>query len=159
VITKHSLALELVPYADCDPSGFAHHTRLIEYCERARIAMFEVNGVTINAALEWGYYIATGKVNASFHRPVRPGDAVVIVTEIKHFNTMKIVTGHEVLVGEQLAASVECTTVFLDEYLKPKQLPEAVWKGEWNSETIKSFAKSGPLEGENKQACNEVGEC
>lgn len=134
--------MESVPYADCDPSGFAHHTRLTEYCERARIAMFAVNGVTINEALDWGYLIATGKVTASYHRPVRPGDAVVIFSKIKHVNTLKIVTCHEVRVAEQLAATIECITVFLDESLKPKQLPEAVWNGEWNSETFKNFIES-----------------
>lgn len=139
MITEHTLAIDSVPYADCDPSGFAHHTRLIEYCERARIALFAVNGMTITKALSWGYYIATGKVSASYHRPVRPGDDVVIFSEVKHINTLKIVTRHDVRVAEQLAATVECTTVFLDEFLKPRQLPEEAWSGDWNAEAVENL--------------------
>jgi YbgC/YbaW family acyl-CoA thioester hydrolase len=136
VITEDTLTIGSVPYADCDPSGVIHHARLIEYCERARIALLAANGMTINKALGWGYKIATGKVTASFHQPVRPGDDIVISSRIKHVNSLKVVTCHELRVGEQLVATVECTTVFLDESLRPKQLPDAAWSGDWNPEAI-----------------------
>jgi acyl-CoA thioester hydrolase len=130
-MVKEDFIKIIIPYCDCDPTGFVHHANLVKYCEQARISIMKANGVTLTQALKYGYKIVTFKVSAIFVKPLSYDDAIIIETEIKHVNTLKIVTTHTMKKEGVISAVIECVTVFLDEDLNAKVLPEGVWNGTW----------------------------
>ena len=138
MISTNALVIGNVPRADCDPSGFAHHSRIIEWCERARVSILRANGVTIDIAEAHGYLIVTGKITAEYKSPIRPDEMVFVRTEVDHINTLKIRTHHEICRSDEKGGDVVCacitiTSLFLGLDFIPKQLPESAWYGNWDS--------------------------
>jgi 4-hydroxybenzoyl-CoA thioesterase len=94
-----------IEWGDCDPAGIVYFPRYFEYFDSCTAGMFEAIGF-VKPALLATYDIAgfpVVDVRASFRKPSKFGDDVVIQTTIPEWGRSSFKVQHRLMKGAELA--------------------------------------------------------
>ena len=112
-----------VAFDEVDMYGIVHHSKLLVYLERARIAMFVAGGMTPGTLEETGFGLVVVDVQMRFRTPARFPDELVVETSVLKVSPVTVTLGYEVLRGSDriLSATTRLAAVGADG--RPTRLP------------------------------------
>jgi acyl-CoA thioester hydrolase len=118
----HSTPLR-VAFDEVDMYGIVHHSKLLVYLERARIAMFVAGGMTPGTLEETGFGLVVVDAQMRFRTPARFPDELVVETSVLKVSPVTVTLGYEVRRGSDviLTASTRLAAVGADG--RPIRLP------------------------------------
>lgn len=119
-----------VRYAETDRMGYVYYGRYAEYFEVGRVEAMRSLGFPYRELEDRGILLPVHDLGATYHRPARYDDALVLATTITALPSVRITFRYE-LFNEQHALLTEGTTtlVFIDAATgKPRRAPDELVK-------------------------------
>jgi acyl-CoA thioester hydrolase len=112
-----------VAFDEVDMYGIVHHSKLLVYLERARIAMFVAGGMTPGTLEETGFGLVVVDAQMRFRKPARFPDELVVETSVLKVSPVTVTLGYEVSRGSDaiLSATTRLAAVGADG--RPTRLP------------------------------------
>jgi len=117
-----------VYYEDTDLSGVIYHANYLRFMERARTEFFRLAGVTKMADLEseeptaW----AIREVRASYLRPARVDDALIVRTTLVAISGARIEAVQKIYAGDNLLMDGWIQACIITLKGQPRRLPQAL---------------------------------
>lgn len=99
-----------VEFEDIDAYNIAHHTKILAYCERARVHFLLDNGIDI-ASSEYGVVITN--IQAKFRRPLLIFDQIEIELSVKNLDRIKFSWLYKLMKNGKKAVEVVIEQVFI----------------------------------------------
>ncbi len=115
-----------VRYAECDPMGFLHHAKYLEYFEMARTELLRVSGARYRDMEERGFFFVVAKVECRYKRPVRYDDELTIKVRINRVSRARIDHEYQVLREGIVLCEASTTLACVDRQGKPTAIPEDI---------------------------------
>ncbi len=95
-----------VRYAETDQMGVVYHANYLVWFELGRTAFFDELGYSYQAFEESGLVAPVVDIQASFKRPVKYGDDVLVTTWVQSYDGLRITYAYEIAT----AANGVCVT-------------------------------------------------
>lgn len=119
----------VVRYAETDQMGVVYHANYLIWFELGRTAFTKSIGLDYLEMEEAGIVSPVIDVQASFKKPVRYGDEVVVQTWIERYDGLRVTYGYEVSTGDELCVTGSTVNVCVRKVdFRPisirRQLPE-----------------------------------
>ncbi len=117
-----------VYYEDTDLSGVVYHANYLRFMERARTEFFRLAGVTRMADLEgeeptaW----AIREVKASYLRPARVDDALIVRTTLVGISGARIEAKQKIYAGDNLLMDGWIQACIITLKGQPRRLPQSL---------------------------------
>ena len=117
-----------VYYEDTDLSGVVYHANYLRFMERARTEFFRLAGVTRMADLEgeeptaW----AIREVKASYLRPARVYDALIVRTTLVGISGARIEAKQKIYAGDNLLMDGWIQACIITLKGQPRRLPQSL---------------------------------
>ena len=113
-----------VRYVECDPMGFVHHSAYAVWFEMARTELLRQRGVRYRDLEEQGVFIVVARLNASFRRPARYDDELVVTATLRSAGGAKIEHDYQVRRGEELLCTASTVLACIDRTGRPMRVPD-----------------------------------
>jgi acyl-CoA thioester hydrolase len=91
-----------VAFDEVDMYGIVHHSKLLIYLERARIALFTQGGMTPGGLEETGFGLVLVDATLRFKAPARFPDELVVETLCERVTAATIVLSYRILRGRDV---------------------------------------------------------
>jgi YbgC/YbaW family acyl-CoA thioester hydrolase len=117
-----------VHFADTDAAGVVHFSRLLCYAEEAEHELLDKLEIPLFGDGGWPRV----HVECNYHAPIRMGDSVHVVLQIKKLGRSSIFWQFSIQLGELQIATGEMKTVRVDDAGKPVELLE-----EWRNRLLR----------------------
>ena len=117
-----------VYYEDTDFTGIVYHANYLRFMERARTEFFRLAGVTRMADLEseeptaW----AIREVKASYLRPARVDDALIVRTTLVGISGARIEAKQKIYAGDNLLMNGWIQACIITLKGQPRRLPQSL---------------------------------
>ncbi len=86
-----SSTLEIrVRYAECDPMGYLHHAKFLEYFEMGRTELLRANGVAYKDLEAAGVFFVVAQLNIKFRRPAQYDEQLLLETTCSAVSAAKV---------------------------------------------------------------------
>ena len=110
-----------VRYDECDPMGFVHHSRYLQYCEIGRTELLRASGGCYRDMEAAGQLVVVVRADCRYQRPARYDDVIHVRTRIERVTAAKIIHQYEITRdGEPLVkATVTLAVVDRDGTVQP----------------------------------------
>jgi acyl-CoA thioester hydrolase len=117
-----------VRYFECDPMGYLHHARYLEFFELGRTDLLRRSGHSYREMEQRGHYLVVARAQCKFIKPARYDDVLTLSTRIERVTSSRIDHTYELRRGDTLLCLGQTTLASVDgegklacipEYLKP----------------------------------------
>lgn len=113
----------VVEFEDVDLYGIAHHSKLINYLERARVHFLEDTGLSIS---DGSFNLVLANMTIRFHSPVKIMDKVEIFSHIERLSNFSLIWKYRIMKEETKVLEAEIKMASIDgKSLKPVKIPDA----------------------------------
>ena len=103
-----------VRYFECDPMGYLHHARYLEFFELGRTELLRRAGHTYRDMEQRGHFLVVARAQCKFVKPARYDDVLTLTTRIERVTSARIDHGYELkrsgtmlCLGQTTLASVD----------------------------------------------------
>ena len=112
-----------VEFEDVDSYKIAHHSRLINMMERARVNFFYENGCSVS---DGSFNLVLVKLNISFKNPARMMDDLDIVLSLERLSNLSLTFGYQIFREQTLILESSIKMAAVDKDTKPSPFPERI---------------------------------
>ncbi len=118
-----------VRYVECDPMGYLHHARYLEFFELGRTELLRQAGHSYHEMEQQGHFLVVARVQCKFIKPARYDDVLTLTTCIERVTAARIDHSYELkrdgtllCLGQTTLASVdgEGKLACIPDYLIPR---------------------------------------
>ena len=103
-----------VRYVECDPMGYLHHARYLEFFELGRTELLRRAGHSYRDMEQRGHFLVVARVQCKFIKPARYDDVLTLTTRIERVTSARIDHSYELkrsgtllCLGQTTLASVD----------------------------------------------------
>jgi len=119
-----------VRYVECDPMGFAHHSRYAVWFEMARTEMLRQQGLSYADMERDGTYIVVVKLAVHYKKPARYDELVEVTATLKRSSGAKIIHEYEVRHEQELLCTGSTVLACIDREGRIMRVPKSIAKEE-----------------------------
>jgi acyl-CoA thioester hydrolase len=127
-MVEHTLTIR-VRYPECDPMGYVHHSRYLQYFELGRIELLRAMGRSYAELEKAGVFFVVAKVEIRFRAAARFDDELTLRTRIVKQTAVKIEHEYELKRGETTLAEGKTTIACVDREGQLQGIPEFLQSG------------------------------
>lgn len=115
-----------VPFSETDAMGIVHHSNYPRYFERGRVELLRELGRPYSAMVERGLHFPVLRIDATFRRPARFDDVLMIETRIKEITKTRLIFDYRILAknGEAVLTEGWSEHCCVNAELKPVAIPK-----------------------------------
>lgn len=121
----HTLHLR-VRYPECDPMGYLHHSRFLQYFEMGRIELLRSLGHSYAELERQGFFFAVVKVEVRYRAPARFDDELTLITTLLKQTHVRYDHGYTLKRGDTVLAEATTTIACVDREGKLVAIPESL---------------------------------
>ncbi len=113
-----------VAFDEVDMYGIVHHSKLLVYLERARIALFTAEGMTPGSLEQTGFGLVVVEARIRFKIPAQFDDDLVVETAVARLSPVTVTLDYRILRDDDviLTGTIRLAAVGRDG--KPTRLPD-----------------------------------
>jgi acyl-CoA thioester hydrolase len=108
MLDEHTLSIR-VRYPECDPMGYLHHSRYLQYFEMGRVELLRAAGHSYADLERDGVFFVVVKVEVKYKSPARFDDELTLLTRIARQTHVRIDHAYELRKGNMLLAEASTT--------------------------------------------------
>jgi acyl-CoA thioester hydrolase len=114
-------------YEDTDMAGIVYYANYLKFIERARSTMVREAGIDQSTLkIEQGIVFAVRHVDATYIRPAKLDDELMIATKLQQLSGVKLLFSQDVLRGSEMLFSSKITVVCMNQAGRPVRLPAEI---------------------------------
>ncbi len=103
-----------VRYVECDPMGYLHHARYLEFFELGRTELLRRGGHSYRDMEQRGHFLVVARVQCKFIKPARYDDVLTLTTCIERVTSARIDHRYELKRGSTLLCLGQTTLASVD---------------------------------------------
>lgn len=116
-----------VYYEDTDLAGIVYYANYLKFIERARSTIVREAGLDQMALKEGaGLVFAVRHVDATYLRPAKLDDALIIATKLQQLSGAKLLFEQDVMRGEEMLFSSQITVICMNAAGRVVRLPAEI---------------------------------
>ena len=120
---QHTLTLR-VRYPECDPMGYLHHSRFLQYFEMGRVELLRSLGLSYADMERDGVFFVAAKVEVKYKAPARYDEELTLTTTVVRQTQVRIDHAYELRRGATLLAEATTTIACVGRDGQVRQIPE-----------------------------------
>ena len=120
---QHTIHIR-VRYPECDPMGYLHHSRFLQYFEMGRVELLRAIGFSYADMERDGVFFVVAKVEVKFKAPARYDDELTLTTKVVRQTHVRIDHAYELKRGETILAEATTTIACVGRDGQVRQVPE-----------------------------------
>lgn len=120
---EHTIELR-VRYDECDPMGFVHHSRYLQYFEIGRTELLRASGGCYREMEELGQYVVVVRLDCRYRNPARYDDVINIQTRIAKVTAAKIIHEYKITREAQTLVDATVTLAVIDRNGTLQRVPQ-----------------------------------
>jgi len=120
---QHTLTLR-VRYPECDPMGYLHHSRFLQYFEMGRVELLRSLGFSYADMERDGVFFVVAKVEVKYKAPARYDDELTLTTTVVRQTHVRIDHAYDLRRGATLLAEATTTIACVGRDGQVRQIPE-----------------------------------
>jgi acyl-CoA thioester hydrolase len=113
-----------VAFDEVDMYGIVHHSKLLVYLERARIALFVEGGVVPGTLEETGFGLILVDANLRFKAPARFHEELVVETWVERHSPVTITFAYRILRDDQVLLEATTRLAAVGPDARPTRIPD-----------------------------------
>ena len=113
-----------VRYAECDPMGFAHHSRYAIWFEMARTELLRSHGLSYADMERTGTFVVAASLEVAFKRPAHYDDLLEISATLDRVDMVRIRHSYEIRREGQLLATGTTVLACIDRAGRVQRVPD-----------------------------------
>jgi acyl-CoA thioester hydrolase len=113
-----------VAFDEVDMYGIVHHSKLLVYLERARIALFTSEGMTPGSLEDTGFGLVVVEANVRFRTPALFADDLVVETSVERLSPVTVTLAYRVVRGSDVILTGTTRLAAVGRDGKPTRLPD-----------------------------------
>jgi len=121
--TTHTLTLR-VRYPECDPMGYLHHSRFLQYFEMGRVELLRALGFSYADMEREGVFFVVAKVEVKYKAPARYDDELTLTTTVVRQTHVRIDHAYQLRRGPTLLAEATTTIACIGRDGEVREMPE-----------------------------------
>ena len=125
---EHTIAIR-VRYPECDPMGYLHHSRFLQYFEMGRIEMLRAGGRSYVELERAGILFVVVKVECKYKAPARYDEELALTTRVVRQTHVRIDHAYTLRRGETLLAEATTTIACVGRDGQVRHIPEELADG------------------------------
>lgn len=125
---EHTIGIR-VRYPECDPMGYLHHSRYLQYFEMGRIELLRTMGHSYAELERLGVFFVVVKVEVRYRAAARFDDELTLRTRIAKQTAVKIEHEYELRRGDTVLAEGRTTIACVDQAGRLQGIPEVLQSG------------------------------
>lgn len=123
---NHSFHFPIRVYIeDTDAGGIVYHANHIRYFERARTEWLRAQGVE-HYWNQHDYSFVVHQISVQYHKPIFMDNLLHVTVDVRSCKSVSFTLQQNIYHDEILLASATVTLACLDQYLKPRRIPESI---------------------------------
>ncbi len=103
-----------VRYFECDPMGYLHHARYLEFFELGRTELLRLAGHSYRDMEQQGHFLVVARAQCKFIKPARYDDVLTLTTRIERVTSARIDHRYELKCGATLLCLGQTTLASVD---------------------------------------------
>lgn len=119
-----------VRYDECDPMGFLHHSRYLQYFEIGRTELLRASGGSYRDMETAGQFVVVAKIECRYRQPARYDEVISLTTTVSKVTRGKILHTYEMfreVDGSRLViAQADVTLAVIDQTGKIQPVPQSL---------------------------------
>ena len=113
-----------VAFDEVDMYGIVHHSKLLVYLERARIALFVAGGVVPGPLEETGFGLILVDARLRFKAPARFQDQLIVETWVERCSPVTVTFAYEIRRDDQVLLEATTRLAAVGRDGKPTRIPD-----------------------------------
>jgi len=113
-----------VRYPECDPMGYVHHSRFLQYFEMGRVELLRSRGYSYADLEKEGIFFVVIKAEIRFRSPAKYDDDLALTTKLTKVTHVRYDHTYELKRGTTLIAEGSTTIACVDRTGQLIQIPE-----------------------------------
>ncbi len=113
-----------VRYFECDPMGYLHHARYLEFFELGRTELLRRAGHSYLDMEQRGHFLVVARAQCKFIKPARYDDVLTLTTRIERVTSARIDHSYELKCDGKLLCLGQTTLASVDGDGKLACIPE-----------------------------------
>ena len=126
---QHTITLR-VRYPECDPMGYLHHSRFLQYFEMGRVELLRAIGFSYADMERDGVFFVVARVEVRYKAPARYDDELTLTTRVVRQTHVRIDHAYELRRGETLLAEATTTIACVGRDGQVRAMPEYLVRAE-----------------------------
>ena len=122
---EHTIQLR-TRYDECDPMGFVHHSKYLQYLEIGRTEFLRSAGGRYREIEESGLLVVVVRVDIRYRSPARYDDLIDVTTRIVKVTAAKIHHEYEIARGGVRLVDASVTLAVIDRSGRVQRIPEGL---------------------------------
>jgi YbgC/YbaW family acyl-CoA thioester hydrolase len=114
-----------VEFEDVDSYGIAHHSRLINMLERARVNFFHEQGCSVS---DGSFNLVLVNLNVNFKNPARVMEDLDIALSLERISHFSLTFGYQIKKQETLVLEASVKMASVDQNTRPVIFPDQARK-------------------------------
>lgn len=114
-----------IEFEDVDSYGIAHHSKLINLLERARVHFFHDRGVSVS---DGAFQLVLVNMDISFKSPAKMMDEVEVLLRIKKLSNFSLIWDYTIQHKERVILKANVKQASVGKDMKPTIFPEPILK-------------------------------
>jgi acyl-CoA thioester hydrolase len=120
---QHTITIR-VRYPECDPMGYLHHSRFLQYFEMGRVELLRAIGFSYADMERDGVFFVVARVEVKYRAPARYDDELTLATRVVRQTHVRIDHAYELKRGDTLIAEATTTIACVGRDGHVRQIPE-----------------------------------
>ncbi len=123
-MSEHHRTPITVAFDEVDMYGIVHHSKLLVYLERARIALFVEGGVAPGTLEETGFGLILVDANLRFKAPARFRDELVVETWVERHSPVTVTFSYRILRDDEVLLEATTRLAAVGRDARPTRIPD-----------------------------------
>jgi acyl-CoA thioester hydrolase len=123
-----SSTLEIrVRYAECDPMGYLHHAKFLEYFEMGRTELLRASGFTYRDMEERGKFLVVAKLEVRYQAAARYDEVLTLHTKLRRITRARIEHEYVLSRAEVVLCQGSSTLACVDRRGQLQAIPDEIY--------------------------------
>jgi acyl-CoA thioester hydrolase len=122
---EHSFTFR-VRYPECDPMGYVHHSRFLQYFELGRVELLRSHGHAYADLERAGVFFVVVKAEIRFKAPARYDEEITLTTRLTKKTHVRYDHAYVLKRGETLLCEGATTIACVDREGRLQQIPDSL---------------------------------
>ena len=115
-----------VRYAECDPMGYLHHAKYLEYFEMGRTELLRAGGFTYRDMEDRGHFLVVARLEARYLGAARYDDLLTLHTQLRRITRARIEHEYVLNRAEVVLCQGSSTLACVDRGGQLQPIPEEI---------------------------------
>jgi len=112
-----------IEFEDVDSYGIAHHSKLINLLERARVHFFHDHGISLSTG---DFQLVLANLNVQFKSPAKMMDQVLVELKLEKLSNFSLTWNYTILRDETTLLNASIKMASVDKNTRPCVFPEEI---------------------------------